>query len=331
MSPAGARIAQLYGSTPTNLDCLYLGEFEGHSGYGGAMLQFGRRNAKSLALNKAGALGATHVVWYPFTDGFWTRERLSAYRCSSPSKAAIPSNTAPTKTKKADKKPKVAQTQQSESSRKKESTTPKSGTGWISTGGYVVTNNHVVEGATSITFYLRNGKEVPLKMVVFDKANDLALLQAEDIAVLPLGLSISKEPAVMGASVFTIGYPHPDLLGTQQKLANGAVSSSTGMQGDPRYMQLTVPVQSGNSGGPLLNMKGEVVGVISMKLSALAVRGTTGDLTENVAYALKADFVKAIMPIDVNATLAPPALVSAPELETIAAAVRDGIGMIIAR
>lgn len=331
ISPAGARIQQV-NSAPSNMDCAYLGDFDGLSGWGNGEGQVGRDNAKNFALNKAGDAGATHIVWYPFDNGFVALAKARGYRCTVSTKEKSQEKIEQQTPEPQKIAPKPAEQQQWVKSDEKKSLVPRSGTGWVSTSGFIVTNNHVVEGASTIFYFLRNGAKLNLKLILSDKANDLALLQAEDSSALPVGLKIANNPAVMGSAVFTIGYPHPDLLGIEQKLSNGTVSSTTGMLGDPRYMQLTVPVQSGNSGGPLINMKGEVVGVVSSKLSALAVLQETGDLTENVNYAVKAEYVTALIrTASTNATLIKPAVFSAFDLENISSSLKDGIGMIIAR
>jgi S1-C subfamily serine protease len=99
----------------------------------------------------------------------------------------------------------------------------------------------------------------------------------------------------MGTKVFTIGYPHPDILGANPKLTDGLISSLTGLQNDPRTYQITIPLHAGNSGGPLLNLNGEVVGIVTSKLDAIRVFTWTGDLPQNVSYAVKISYLKALI------------------------------------
>lgn len=301
------------------------------SGWGNGEGQVGRENAKNFALEKAGNAGATHIVWYPFEDRFIPRVKGSAYRCSViteefKEEKDSQRQTPPETTSEPKESPKRVRSIEDKDPIPKLGT----GTGWVSSSGYIVTNHHVIEGASEILLYLRSGSIVTLTLLLADKANDLALLKADDYSLLPVGLEIASEPAGMGASVFTIGYPHPDLLGLEPKLVNGTISSTTGMRGDPRYIQITVPVQSGNSGGPLLNKHGQVVGVITSKLSALYVLQETGDLTQNINFAIKADYANLLMKtVEDNVPKLKSISPLSYDLEEISSSARNAIGMIV--
>jgi S1-C subfamily serine protease len=170
------------------------------------------------------------------------------------------------------------------------------GTAWPVGGGYVLTNNHVIEQGRTFKVRSINGKEMDVRLVKRDAGNDLALLKVENGGTLPPRLRLSTAASSIGAEVFTIGFPHLDVMGYSPKLTTGVISAQTGLRDDRRYYQISVPVQAGNSGGPLLNMQGEVVGMVTSKLNAGAVFRRTGDLPQNVNYALKAgvisDFVR---------------------------------------
>jgi S1-C subfamily serine protease len=97
----------------------------------------------------------------------------------------------------------------------------------------------------------------------------------------------SSRGAKLGEAVFTIGFPNIDLQGLAPKLTKGEISSLTGMQDDPREFQISVPVQPGNSGGPLVNQYGNVVGVVEAQLADINTFKTTGSLPQNVNYAIK--------------------------------------------
>jgi S1-C subfamily serine protease len=169
------------------------------------------------------------------------------------------------------------------------------GTSWPIMLGYVVTNNHIIEGRGKITLIRSDGKKIPAVAFVADKINDIALLKVANTKELPPALPIAVAKSGIGAKVFTIGYPHPDILGASPKLTDGLISSVSGFQDDPRTFQITVPVQAGNSGGPLLNLNGEVVGMVTSKLDAVRVFKWTGDLPENVSYAVKISYLKALI------------------------------------
>jgi len=131
-----------------------------------------------------------------------------------------------------------------------------SGIAWLSDYGYVVTANHVVAGASKISLLGHDRKPIPAKIIATDSANDLAILDVDFPVPAPSGLGIAKAPAGLGAKVFTIGYPHPELMGIEPKYTSGEVSALSGLGDDRRIVQISVPVQNGNSGGPLLNANG---------------------------------------------------------------------------
>jgi S1-C subfamily serine protease len=92
-------------------------------------------------------------------------------------------------------------------------------------------------------------------------------------------------------TVATVGFPNIGLQGFAPKLAKGEIASLSGAGDDARYFQISVPVQPGNSGGALVDERGNVVGVVSAKLSARAALAASGSLPENVNYAVKSSFL----------------------------------------
>jgi S1-C subfamily serine protease len=91
-----------------------------------------------------------------------------------------------------------------------------------------------------------------------------------------------------GDSVVAVGFPLPGLLASEANVTTGTVSALAGVGNDTRLLQMTVPVQPGNSGGPLLDLQGRVVGIVVGKLDALQVASVTGDIPQNVNFAIKA-------------------------------------------
>jgi S1-C subfamily serine protease len=163
---------------------------------------------------------------------------------------------------------------------------PKSsGSGFfITENGYLITNEHVA--AMGATVRVRIGKlEVPARVVKTDHANDLALLKAEG-KFAPLAVIPSRD-VKLGATVATVGFPNVVLQGLSPKLAKGEIASLAGINDNPREFQMSVPVQPGNSGGPLVDDRGNVVGVVVSKLDQEAALAATGALAENVNYAIK--------------------------------------------
>jgi S1-C subfamily serine protease len=127
------------------------------------------------------------------------------------------------------------------------------------------------------------------KVVKADSADDLALLKAQErFAASPVAASRAVK---MGSTVATVGFANLELQGFAPKLAKGEIASLSGAGDDARYFQISVPVQPGNSGGALVDEWGNVVGVVSAKLSARAALATSGALPENVNYAVKSSFL----------------------------------------
>jgi S1-C subfamily serine protease len=151
------------------------------------------------------------------------------------------------------------------------------GTGFVvSTSGHVVTNHHVIDGCVGdIEGKLSSGTAMKLRTVSVDEANDLALLQTSS----PVADSASiRGPAVRsGDAVVAIGYPFHGLLTSDFTVTTGIVSSLSGLLNDTRRLQISAPVQSGNSGGPLLDTSGNVIGVVTSKLNGLKFAKLTGD------------------------------------------------------
>lgn len=113
---------------------------------------------------------------------------------------------------------------------------------------------------------------------------------------LPAGLPIrSSRDVKLGASVFTMGFPNPDIQGFNPKLTKGDISGLTGIQDDPRLFQISAPIQPGNSGGPLVDSAGNVVAVIVSKLDDATTARLTGSLPQSVNYAIKSHYVLGIL------------------------------------
>lgn len=163
------------------------------------------------------------------------------------------------------------------------------GTGFYATeDGFLITNEHVIRSAREVRLLTSTGL-IAAKVVKVDAANDLALLKAEgQFAALPLAASRGVK---LGGTVATVGFPNIGLQGFAPKLAKGEIASLSGAQDDARYFQISVPVQPGNSGGALVDERGNVVGVVSAKLNARAALSTSGALPENVNYAVKSSYL----------------------------------------
>ena len=196
---------------------------------------------------------------------------------------------------------------QPNSSPEKSSSEPQfSGTGFfITQDGYLITNNHVIKDGTKVRLLTSAGL-INAKVVRVDAANDLALLKAEgQFASLPVS---SSRTAQLGSTVATIGFPDIGLQGFSPKLAKGEIASLSGIQDDPRYFQISMPVQPGNSGGSLVDERGNVIGIVSAKLDESVALAASGALPENVNYAVKSSFLLSFLESvpDVSAKLKEP-------------------------
>ncbi len=154
------------------------------------------------------------------------------------------------------------------------------GTGFaVSTNGYLVTNLHVVKDADSVYIQNSAGESFKVRVVHADPVNDMAILKIDDerFTGLPaLPYIINKNSAGIGENVYTLGYPKDDAV-----LGEGYVSSKNGFVGDTTQYQVSIPVNPGNSGGPLLDNVGNLIGIISGKESQ----------ADGAAFAIKSTYI----------------------------------------
>jgi S1-C subfamily serine protease len=169
--------------------------------------------------------------------------------------------------------------------------TKKFGTGFVvSNQGHILTNNHVVAGCR--TLETRDGK--PLQVLSRDTSSDLALLQA-DFAPSVVAVFRTGPAPKLGDSVVAFGFPLPGLLSSEGNVSVGILSATSGLQNDVRFVQISAPVQPGNSGGPLFDSSGHVIGVVVAKLDAVKVAQITGDVPQNVNFAVHWAEVRAFL------------------------------------
>ncbi len=162
----------------------------------------------------------------------------------------------------------------------------------VSSNGEFLTNAHVVERASSIVVVYQ-GRKYAAHVLGMDSQNDLAVIKIEQVTI-PSAFSPTLEPT-KGEEVYTLGFPNPTLQGFESKYTKGEVSSLTGLQDDQRHMQISVPIQPGNSGGPLINKHGHVVGIISSKLDSLEILKDQRYLPEAVGYAIKTSLAVSLL------------------------------------
>lgn len=164
----------------------------------------------------------------------------------------------------------------------------KSGTGFVvSASGHIVTNNHVISGCADIKGNLTGEAAITLRVVSSDANNDLALLQAPSTTAFKDFARIRDRSIRSGDSVVAIGFPYHGMLTSDFTVTTGIVSSLSGMRNDTRFLQISAPVQPGNSGGPLFDATGQIVGVVTGKVDALRIAVATGNIPENINFAIK--------------------------------------------
>ena len=162
----------------------------------------------------------------------------------------------------------------------------RSGTGFVVADGKVMTNNHVVDQCRRMVIRNASGTRLPARVDATDRRRDLALMTVSATAGPPLTFR-DNPPVQRGENVVTYGFPLSGLVSSGPTLTTGDVSALTGLRDNPLHIQISAPVQQGNSGGPLLDAQGNVIGVVVSKLSAVRVAAVTGDIPQNVNFAIK--------------------------------------------
>lgn len=161
------------------------------------------------------------------------------------------------------------------------------GTGFfVSSQGHILTNHHVVDNCNSISVALNGEVSQSARLVTSNSKNDLALLTTTGFK--PSAVATMRLGVRLGENVFVYGFPLSGLLASSGNFTTGSVTATAGLGDDTTMLQLSAPVQPGNSGGPVFDQNGNVVGVIVSKLNALRIaKATSGDIPQNVNFAIK--------------------------------------------
>ena len=188
-----------------------------------------------------------------------------------------------------------------------------SGTGFVvSAGGHVLTNNHVISGCVGdVHGNLTGEPATTLRVVSNDETNDLALLQAS--GSLKEAVHIRATAIHSGDAVIAIGFPYHGLLTSDFTVTTGIVNSLSGILNDTRFLQISAQIEPGNSGGPLLDTSGNLVGVVAEKLNAFKFAKIMGDIPQNINFAIKTGAVRDFLD---NSVVGYQSVEPGPELKT---------------
>ena len=174
------------------------------------------------------------------------------------------------------------------------------GTGFLfSSSDYVITSYHVVHGSKSISVRLINGERIDATVAIKDTNNDIAILKLSTSPrsrqnIITIGDSSSVRT---GDRVFTYGFPLVDLLGNQEpRYSEGFINSLSGISNDPRLFQVSIPIQPGNSGGPVFNEKGELIGMATSSIDSVQTQKVFGATPQNVNFAIKSSYINSLLP-----------------------------------
>ncbi|MBI2752226.1 MAG: trypsin-like peptidase domain-containing protein [Betaproteobacteria bacterium] len=157
--------------------------------------------------------------------------------------------------------------------------------------GTILTNQHVVKACNSYEVIDDLNRRLKASLLAVDPTRDLALLKADQGFRSAAVLRKDIHPR-LGEAVTVVGYPLVSVLGARPSVNFGNVTSTVGVRGDPTQMQISVPIQRGASGGPVLDQAGNVIGVVVSKLDALKLAERVGDLPQNVNFAIRGEFAR---------------------------------------
>lgn len=168
-----------------------------------------------------------------------------------------------------------------------------SGTGFfVSNSGHILTNNHVVNGCSEIEIDQPGLSRSSGSVVGTDKSNDLAIIKAK---ITPPGVAGLKSDLRVGDNIAVYGFPLSDRLATTGNFTVGYVSALAGLRDDPSKIQISAPIQPGNSGGPVFDHHGNAVGVIVSTATAAIMASAAGVAPQNINFAIKASIARSFL------------------------------------
>lgn len=157
---------------------------------------------------------------------------------------------------------------------------------FVNEHGYLVTNQHAIEDCLAVSVNY-NGTQRKAYVVAADKDSDIAVLKTSFKPVRHAVFVHPKFEPRLGENTITVGYPLHGILSSKPTLTTGNISALAGIEGNERFLQMSAPVQPGNSGGPLINSNGLIHGVVQSKLDAMTLAAFTGDIAQNINFAVK--------------------------------------------
>ncbi len=202
-----------------------------------------------------------------------------------------------------------------------------SGTGVFVTQDLVVTNYHVIREAKQISFSIGE-RSIKAELLLKDSQNDLALLKISSGNSSNNMLPVRKrtcfqlgdsEKVRAGDVAYTLGFPLSGLLASTPTIGQGVISNFFGLNNDPRMFQISIPIQPGNSGSPLIDSNGRVIGVVTSTLNSKEMLKVTGSLPQNVNFAMKSSYLKSLLSMipsyECLGSLQPPKNLTAREIQ----------------
>jgi len=173
------------------------------------------------------------------------------------------------------------------------------GTGFLfSSSDYVITSYHVIHGAKLIRVRLLNGEKIDATVALKDTNNDIAILKLSQSPASRQNIITLGDSSLVktGDRVFTYGFPLVDLLGdAEPRYSEGFINSLSGISNDPRLFHVSIPIQPGNSGGPVFNEQGELIGIATSSIDSDQTKKVFGSVPQNVNFVIKSSYIKSML------------------------------------
>jgi S1-C subfamily serine protease len=170
------------------------------------------------------------------------------------------------------------------------------GTGFLVSGeGHVITARHTLEGASRVLVKVASGDVFEAKVLAVSRGLDIAIAKIEYAPRTYIPVNENPVELKPGDRVFTFGFPVASVLGPEPKYSDGAISATTGIQGDAMFLQVTLPIQPGNSGGPLVREDGTLAGVITSSAAVVPFLRIAGTFPQNVNWATNINYAMPLL------------------------------------